>query len=433
MTAPTSEPHPLDHYVLISADTHAGAGLRAYKPYLERRWHDDFDAWAAELEAEMETMRELMGPRSVGVDGDPVADGNRNWDSARRLRELESDGIVGEVIFPNTQPPFAPRAVIQLAAPPLGDSPEHRWAGLRAHNRWLADFCSEAPERRAGIAQISLADVDGSVAEIAWAREHGLRGGVLLPGAPPGSELPPLYAPAYESIWAACEDHAMPLNHHAGGGTPDFGTYFPASMAMFMLEVTWWGHRALWHLMFSGVFERHPTLQFTTTETGSAWIVGTLAELDSFFDRMKHGEHGSEAIFGARTVEGMTLKPSEYWHRQCHLGSSFLRPTECAMRADIGVDRIMWGADYPHIEGCYPYTRQHLRRTFAGVDPVEVQQMVGGNAAELYGFDLDALAPLAARFGPLKAEVAQPLPYSEVPEEAQKCPALAPHTQVETV
>jgi hypothetical protein len=181
------------------------------------------------------------------------------------------------------------------------------------------------------------------------------------------------------------------------------------------------------------VFERHPALQYTTTETGSAWIVDTLAELDSFFDRMKAGGQGSEAIFGAATVAGMSLRPSEYYQRQCHLGSSFLRPIECAMRHQIGVDQIMWGSDYPHVEGSYPYTRQHLRRTFSGVDPDEVQRMVGGNAAKLYGFDVDLLRPLADRFGPTVAEVMAPLAYEEVPEAAHKCPALAPHTQRSTV
>jgi predicted TIM-barrel fold metal-dependent hydrolase len=184
--------------------------------------------------------------------------------------------------------------------------------------------------------------------------------------------------------------------------------------------------------MFSGVFERHPTLQYTTTETGSAWIVDTLAELDSFFDRMKAGGQGSEAIFGAATVAGMSMRPSEYFARQCHLGSSFLRPIECAMRHQIGVDKIMWGADYPHIEGSFPYTRQHLRRTFAGVDPSEVARMVGGNAAEVYGFDLAFLQPLADRLGPTVAEVDEPLPYAEVPEAAHKCPGLAPQSQLAT-
>ena len=73
----------------------------------------------------------------------------------------------------------------------------------------------------------------------------------MVPGAPPDSPFEPLYSPSYEPIWSAAADFEMPLNHHAGGATPDFGSYFPASLAVFMIEVTWWSQRALWHLMFS--------------------------------------------------------------------------------------------------------------------------------------------------------------------------------------
>ena len=110
-------------------------------------------------------------------------DAGRNWDSDRRLAELEADGVVAEVIFPNTIPPFFPQASL-VHQPPAADAGDLalRWEGLRAHNRWLADFCAAAPGRRAGIAQILLHDVDAAVDEIRWAAGAGLTGGVLLPG-----------------------------------------------------------------------------------------------------------------------------------------------------------------------------------------------------------------------------------------------------------
>jgi predicted TIM-barrel fold metal-dependent hydrolase len=317
-----------------------------------------------------------------------------------------------------------------IPEPTSGDELEKRWAGIQAHNRWLADFCAEAPGRRAGIAQIHLAMVEASVEEIRWAKQNGLTGGVLVPGAPPGSGMAPLYAPEYEPIWAVCAELGVPLNHHSGDGTPDFGLYMPQSLSMFMLEVTWWAHRMLWHLMFSGVLERHPDLQLVVTESGLGWVPEKLRELDLFFSRMKYEEHSSEHIFGAATVEKLSLKPSEYFARQCHVGASFLLPRECAMRDEIGIDKIMWGTDYPHTEGSYPYTRELLRLSFAGVAEAEIQQMVAGNAAAVYGFDLELLAPLAARFGPSKAEIAKPLAYNSLPAEAQKCPAFAPDNQV---
>ena len=54
------------------------------------------------------------------------------------------------------------------------------------------------------------------------------------------------------------------------------------------------------------------------------------------------------------------------------------------MREAVGVDRIMWGSDFPHLEGCWPFSRQHLRLAFAGVPEGEVRMMVGTNAAALY-------------------------------------------------
>ena len=93
-----------------------------------------------------------------------------------------------------------------------------------------------------------------------------------------------------------------------------------------------------------------------------------------------------------------------------------MRPVECAERHGIGVDRIMWGSDYPHYEGTAPYTREALRHTFSRVPPAEVSVMVGRNAAAVYGFDPDALAPLVDRIGPTVAEVGEPL--AAVPPDA---------------
>ena len=210
-----------DRYVVISADGHAGADLLDYRPYLESRYLDDFDVWAPTY---VNPFADLRGDTAY-----------RNWDSDRRLSELESDGVVGEVLFPNTVPPFFPRGNL-VARPPAAGELELRWAGLRAHNRWMADFCAEAPGRRAGMAQIFLNDVDAAVAEIRWARDAGLFGGVLLPGVAPDAGLPPLYAPDYEPIWAVCEELDLPLNNHSGQSAPDYGEY-AASMAVWMVEL----------------------------------------------------------------------------------------------------------------------------------------------------------------------------------------------------
>jgi predicted TIM-barrel fold metal-dependent hydrolase len=171
--------------------------------------------------------------------------------------------------------------------------------------------------------------------------------------------------------------------------------------------------------------ERHPDLQFVFTEQGTAWIPETLGTLDFLFHRMGTAVGSQEYEWGNPVVEKLGLRPSEYWARQCHIGSSFMRPAEAALRHAVGVDRIMWGSDYPHKEASFPFSREALRVAFAGVDPVEVQAMIGGNAAHLYGFDLALLGPLAARVGPTHAEIAEPLPLDDIPADADRCPAFA--------
>jgi predicted TIM-barrel fold metal-dependent hydrolase len=382
-----------ERYTVISADGHAGASVPAYRDYLESRWHDEFDAWARTYTNPFE---DLAGSNAY-----------RNWDSDARVSELESDGIVAEVLFPNTIPPFFPSGALVTPAPTAAEY-AHRWAGLQAHNRWLADFCAEAPGRRAGIAQILLNDVDDALAAVRFAKEAGLTGGVLLPGVPPNHEIPPLWSDVYEPLWTACEELDVVVNHHSGGGLPTFDLADPAARAVMLVEIPIYAHRALWALIFAGVFERHPRLKFVLTEQGTSWVPGTLANLDWFTKRMRIPT-AAEYHFGGAAVEQLSLTPSEYFRRNCWVGASFIRPVESALRHDVGVDRIMWGSDYPHSEGSYPYSREALRASFADADEAEVRTMCATNAAEVYGFDLDRLDAIAVGVGPTVAEIAEPL------------------------
>jgi hypothetical protein len=120
----------------------------------------------------------------------------------------------------------------------------------------------------------------------------------------------------------------------------------------------------------------------------------------------------------------MSLKPSEYFARQVSIGSSFIRPDEAKIRHAVGIDKIMWGSDYPHKEGSNPFTLEALRASFAGIDHDEVQAMLALNAARTYGFDVEALRPLADKYGPLVSAVDEPLTPRSLPRDAEKCPAL---------
>ena len=144
------------------------------------------------------------------VDGTPDA-GNLNpqfgeaaqWDSDQRVRDLESNGVVAEVLFPNGVP-FQTARLEDLG---LANTPALTREGRRAYNRWLADFCAALPGRRSGQLLVSFDDVDDAVRDVYWAKEHGL-GGISLPSLLPGGTY--FFDPKLDPFWAACQDVGFP-------------------------------------------------------------------------------------------------------------------------------------------------------------------------------------------------------------------------------
>ena len=91
----------------------------------------------------------------------------------------------------------------------------------------------------------------------------------------------------------------MPINIHGGSALPDYGEH-EAARAMMLIEIPWFSHRAVWHLIFSGVLERHPTLRFAVTEQGVAWLPRGLETLDWFYGRMTLAEAAEAQLLRRR-------------------------------------------------------------------------------------------------------------------------------------
>src|SRR5215469_9943188 len=247
----TSEP-----YILITADTHAGGSHAAYRECLEAKYRERFDSWRGGYK---NPSQEHYAVKKL-----------RNWDLKTRTEDQNSQGVVGEVVFPNTVPPFFKKSIV-TAQPPTPEEYEFALAGIRAHNRWLADFCAEDPVRRAGIGLILPNDFDEAIKDIEFIAKAGMRGGVLLPLiAPDATWLKPLYDPAWDRVFAAIQDHDLVMNHHTGAGIPDHGDTLVGN-AVWMSEVTWYAQTGYRHLLLSGVFERYPRLKYIITESGCAW------------------------------------------------------------------------------------------------------------------------------------------------------------------
>ena len=104
--------------------------------------------------------------------------------------------------------------------------------------------------------------------------------------------------------------------------------------------------------------------------------------------------------------------PSSYFKTNCYMGASFPGRDEAEAIRQIGVDRFMWGSDYPHGEGTFPDSVASLRHVFCDWSEDDLRKLLGETAAEVYRLDIDELA--AVGVGPTVAEVAEPL--TELPD-----------------
>ncbi len=405
----------MDRYLVISSDGHAGPRPEIYREYLDPKYHEQFDI---QQKARMEMLALAGNFLEMRAESKTWADGKEHglagaWDSDRRIEILDADGIAAEILFVDglteeNSPPFGG----DLGMVPMGADPELQWAGARAHNRWISEFVAMEPDRRFGLAQVlPFWNLDDAIQEIHWAKEHGL-GGILMPHL--WMNQTPYHHPKYEPLWTACEEQGIIIHFHSGAapmqdyfGADIFGASqdnndapveMPGALGIYVTEVSWWLSRPLVYMIWSGVFERHPRLKVAITEGSSIWVPELLALMDQRYD-----DHHFSAKLGTGYKKHLSMKPSDYFRRNVRIGSSCMSRREAELRHEIGVGNIMWGTDYPHPEGTWPYTRKMMVETMHGLPEADIEAMLGGNAAEFYGFDLKKLNPLAERIGPERA------------------------------
>jgi predicted TIM-barrel fold metal-dependent hydrolase len=394
-------------YTLVSCDTHAGPSLeRTLRPYCPRKYLEQFDEY-------IQLQRAQLGPEYCFGDEEKYSytlTCKGHDDPVARLRDMDESGVAGAVIFGGGQNHEAvPFLGLGFDSGSPSTTRELRAVGEAIWNEWLADFVATDPSRLVGVMQVPFWDIDHAVKEIERYADRGLKA-INFPS--PRTDFPAYNEPSYEPLWRVCSERSIPLTSHSGGGERALGSDGPGGLAITLSESQWLGRRHLSQLIFGGVFERHPDLRIVLTEQRVAWIPYTLNEYDSiYFADLQKPEWR----------ELWPRLPSEYFSQHCYIGGSFLAPFEVALRHEVGLRNLMWGDDYPHVEGTWPWTGLNLRYTFADVPEDEARLILGENAIEVYGFDREALHGTAARIGPLPSELASPLDPTEIPAH----PALA--------
>jgi predicted TIM-barrel fold metal-dependent hydrolase len=245
----------------------------------------------------------------------------------------------------------------------------------RALNDWVAHYCAHDPERLLGIATLPMTDAGDALAEARRCVEDlGFRGVWRRPEH--FDPLPRLQDDAYEPLWSYLEDAGVPFAIHPGmsGLVPfaelqgRYDDYFSAlHAAHFVTEQM----MNLTTFVAYGILERHPRLRVAFLESGAVWALSYVHRLDEHLE-----------LFGFDRG-GLTLKPSEYFARQCFVAVEEVEPGLPEMVATYP-DSVVFASDYPHGDGTFPGSTRELLETDR-LDDGARRRVLRDNALRLYG------------------------------------------------
>ena len=255
--------------------------------------------------------------------------------------------------------------------------PEYADALARAQNDWTHAFCSLDPRRLRFAAQIAYHDVDLAVREVE--RAVGELGAVAVTGNPSPVNGRHIHDPCFEPLWQAIERLGVPVCFHPTGVwtlREDVGHRFIGHAGMHMISNAARNPMELMlafaSLVAGGVLERHPRLRCGFLEGGCGWLPWWLWRLDDTWEK-----------FPGDADVPLSLRPSEYFMRQCYVAADAGEKHLGEVVTAIGDTNIVIASDYPHQDGLFPETVS----TFAARHDIPGKsklRMAWDNAARLY-------------------------------------------------
>ena len=326
----------------------------------------DFDAGIETIHVDGQTFDRRI-PRAFGLrdsEGNSIRErADRGNDPALRLADLDEEGIWAELIFPS----------IGFWMSSIHD-PALLAAGCRAINDWAIEMQRQSP-RFVCTATVPLLTVETAVGEVERAAGLGYHA-VYLSVLPPRDEswTHDLWAP----LWAAIEGAGMVCAFHIGTEPHDasgfHGNYYrgPGGAILNYMETTFGGQRAVAMLIAAGVFDRHPDLRVMVSEGGATWGPFIADRLDEAYR-----QHASAVRPTLRRL------PSEYLYEHVYASFQHDRSAPAAMWA-MGWRNVLWGSDYPHLEGTFGHSQKTLHELFDDVDSATRERITVGAFAELF-------------------------------------------------
>ena len=303
------------------------------------------------------------------------------FETKARVELMDELGIWAQIVYPNTFG-FGGQKFIDMLDADL------RLVTMQIFNDASAEMQEQSGNRLFGMAVMPWWDIEASVAEIRRSHAMGLRG-VNCGTGPHLHGLPDLSQPHWDPMWEVCAELSMPVNFHIGAST-DTMSWFGSSpwpshdsdsklaigSAMMYLS----NASVMANLIFGGVLERHPAVQFVSVESGIGWIPFFLQSLDYQQRQSTPGTYGSK----------FSLTPTEYFQRQMHACFWFEQQGVLDAIATLGDTNVMFETDYPHPTCLYPDGLEVAEKAVRALPEVSRRRVMSENAVRLYNIPVPA-------------------------------------------
>ena len=314
------------------------------------------------------------------------ADGESDgWSPASQARAMDAEGLDLAVMFP-TRGLFVLGLDVPEIMGPDGLEPAFATAIARGYNDWLHDFCSAYPGRFFGAGMVAPHDVAGAVEETRRAvTELGFKSIFLSPGVVGRRQW---HDRAYDPLWAECERLNVPVAFHGGGQNylkPDFSLeIFDRLMMWHTFSQPLGIMAAAVSLTAGGVLERFPKLRVALLEGNCAWAPWLFYRLDEHYEWL-----------GRMEAPDLTMKPSEYFLRNCFLSVEADAELFKQYVEHYGDDNLVFSTDYPHADSKYPRSVECFRRL--PLSAASQRKVLWDNWSRLYDIPAPAASAAAGR------------------------------------
>ena len=276
-----------------------------------------------------------------------------------RLAYMDQDGLAAELIYASVGMGICMHRDV-----------EYKDACMQAYNRWLAEMCSEAPERVFGLAQTAVVDVDSAILDFQRAKEMGFVG-MMMPGDPVHEDFD---HPDYDALWECAADLEMPIAFHiltSRAGSIDakprghsYNNFLGIIRAV---------QDVVGMMVLGGVFERQPGLKMVVAESDVGWLPHYMYRMD----------HAAKINTMDGIIKGLSKLPSEYI--RSNVWATFQDDLTAYHQGDLfDFQHLLWASDFPHTDSTWPRSRQLIAEQASHLSEEQHQAIYRENTAKLF-------------------------------------------------